>query len=114
MSAAEWSIDEISGGGVVVAVRGDFDLAAERSFVDTVDSLVVDGDGEREVELDLAGVEFMDSSGVRALIELRHRHRSRIRLGELSEPVRALFVTAGVLEWLTGDDGAVGSDGDRR
>jgi anti-anti-sigma factor len=49
------------------------------------------------VVLDLGGVTFLDSSGVRALIRLRQRHGERLRLGELSAPVRRVLEIAGLL-----------------
>ncbi len=86
-----------------MAIQGEVDLADEQSLVESVDALV-SRDGAESVELDLGAVEFIDSSGVRALVLLRSRHGERIRVGPLSEPVRRVLEVAGMTEFL-GVDG---------
>lgn len=99
MTAASWTVESRGSGVVGVLVVGEFDVAVEQRFVGEVAQHLADGG---RVEVDLSGVEFMDSTGVRALMLLRDRHGKAVSVGEMSEPVRRLFATVGVLEWLTG------------
>jgi anti-anti-sigma factor len=99
MSEARWTIGDGRDGQRVVAVRGDFDIASEQPFLNDIEPLLADGTSG--IALDLSGVEFMDSTGVRVLVVLRDRFGPRVVVGALSEPVRTLFVTAGVLDWLS-------------
>lgn len=102
MSEATWALGGGRDGRRVLTVHGDFDLAAEQAFTGDVEGLLADD--ATPVELDLSDVSFMDSSGVRVLVILRERYGSQVIVGELSKPVRSLFVTAGVLGWFC--DGA--------
>jgi anti-sigma B factor antagonist len=55
----------------IVRLHGEFDLAAEHQFVDELDSLL-----DREMAtlvLDLRGLTFMDSTGLRMLVSLYNR-----------------------------------------
>ena len=79
-------------------VTGDFDFADEQSFVSAVESLIEADDGG--VVVDLTGVDFIDSSGVRALMTLRARHGALVRIGALSAAALRVFTIAGVLEYL--------------
>jgi anti-sigma B factor antagonist len=59
---------ERSDGTVVIHLRGEFDLACAERFEDELDGAL---DGETEaVVLDLCGLQFMDSTGLRMLITL--------------------------------------------
>src|SRR5262245_66654692 len=58
--------------GVTVRFAGDLDLAGARKLMDRVIP-VLDGDRVRDLTLDLVGVEFCDSSGLSALVDLRKR-----------------------------------------
>ena len=61
-----------------------------------------------KVDLDLSGVEFVDSSGLRVLIDAHQRLADAgggLRLTSLSEPVRRLLEISGVSEYLGVDDG---------
>ena len=62
------------GDGDVLSVGGEFDLAQTDHFATTVDALV---DGEPEIVLDLTELTFMDSSGIRAIIDLARRVEPR-------------------------------------
>ena len=46
--------------------------------------------------IDLHGVEFIDSSGVRALLRLRVHHPGRVTVSRASDPVRRVLDIAGV------------------
>jgi anti-anti-sigma factor len=67
-------------GGVTLALRGDLDLAT----ADDLRSAVTPADRSRSVRLDLGGVEFLDSSGIGALIGIKR---------ELQEAGGVLVVT---------------------
>ena len=54
-----------------LAVVGELDLASVPQFRETVGELM--GTGRRDVRLDLAGAEFLDSSGIGALLWAHHR-----------------------------------------
>lgn len=77
---------------MVIELREDnLDASNVREFRDAVQSLM--GDRTRVV-LDLAGVKFIDSSGLGALISCLRQVNSRrgdFRLCEMSRTVRALF-----------------------
>ena len=63
-----------SEGGVIRIVPiGEIDMASANTF-ETVAEQVVLSHPER-IELDLAGVEFIDSSGLRAIVLLRNKAR---------------------------------------
>src|ERR1019366_5842160 len=53
-----------------LALRGELDLAAARQ-VDAAARRVC-GEGAREVVIDLGGLDFMDSTGLRALLSCMH------------------------------------------
>jgi anti-sigma B factor antagonist len=81
--------------GVVVRVHGDLDLDAEEQLVREVEVVLA---GTTGVVIDLAEVDFIDSSGVRALLRLRRAHADRIRLGEVTAAVKRVLDIAGVTE----------------
>jgi anti-anti-sigma factor len=94
----EWSVEVLPDGATVMALRGDVDLAMEESLIGGVDGLLMGRDAR--LVIDLRSVDFIDSSGVRALMVVRRNHPGRVTIGQLSDPVRAVFETAGVHEWL--------------
>jgi anti-anti-sigma factor len=55
------------GEGVRLALAGDLDLS-ESDFAGNLIQLVVTDKSERRVEVDLAGVTFLDSSGIAAIM----------------------------------------------
>jgi anti-sigma B factor antagonist len=59
-------------GKVVVALRGELDVAYAAAVVA---QLVAVAAREREIIVDLAGLEFIDSSGVAALVRVRRHAR---------------------------------------
>lgn len=117
---ATWSVVSIPGEGVRVAVRGEVDLLSEAPFVQEVDALATAQDSAA-IFLDLAEVDFIDSSGVRALVRVRRRHGERLRLVAVSAPVQRVLDIAGLmasfgLEDTDGIDGAAvegGAAGER-
>jgi len=84
--------------GLVLA--GELDAHTAPSLGDHLDPLP---DGTGDVVLDIAGVDFMDSSGLRVIIEAHDRahaaHR-RLVLRSPSGVVRRLFEVSGLSEHL--------------
>ena len=102
------SISE-SGGRVVVA--GEVDTVSVVELAPYLDRLAQGG----SVTFDLSGVDFMDSSGLRALIAA-HQSASeaggQMVLGNLSRPVARLFEVAGLSDYfaLESDEAGVTPD----
>jgi anti-anti-sigma factor len=71
-------------------VEGELDAAVEDEFFAAVDAAVSDYDLEHLV-LDLSGVEFLDSSGLRALLRVVKTHGHHVTLGATSSAVRRLL-----------------------
>lgn len=79
-----------SGGETVVTAMGELDLATVELVRDELLPAVDRG----TVILDLAGVTFCDSSGLRMLVEAHRRAKARgtcLRLAALTTPVRRLL-----------------------
>jgi len=58
-------------GKVVIVLQGRFDFNAHREFREAVDQAVKEA--AREVHVDLAGVDYLDSSALGMLLMLRDR-----------------------------------------
>ena len=87
--------DGADGEGVRLALSGDLDLGGAAELESRLGDL---GELVGSVVIDLSGVEFIDSSGIRTLIIARTQHSSR-----LVEPSRAVlhtFEVANVLHLL--------------
>jgi anti-anti-sigma factor len=95
--ASTWSRETLADDRVRMLVQGEIDLADERPLVDEVDA-VIGASADVVVELDLGGVDFIDSSGVRALLLLRRAHGDRVRLGARSAPVQRVLDIAGLAD----------------
>lgn len=91
---------EPTANGSVVAVGGELDLATVEEFSAALRGALAEG----PVTLDLRGLAFMDSSGIRALDEiLRESGREGWSLAvhsELQPPVRQLLELTGMLDVL--------------
>ena len=86
------------------ALKGELDMAAGESLVRRVTALAATTSGP--IEIDMAEVAFIDSSGVRALLRLHEAAVSSgrpMRVRNLSPDVRRLLDLIGVTELLTGD-----------
>lgn len=72
MSDTTFEIDsQKEGDALVVTVQGELDLATAPALRERL-SQAVEG-GESSVVLDLSGLRFLDSTGLRVLIETHHR-----------------------------------------
>jgi anti-sigma B factor antagonist len=87
---------------VIAAPRGDLDLAVADAFERKVRELGRDG---RIVVIDLRGVDFLDSSGLRSLLSLRNdakRNHHQLVLVPGPPGVRRVFHltgTRGLFDW---------------
>jgi anti-sigma B factor antagonist len=90
--ASSWELVSEPGGELRLLVRGDLDVAAADSLLADVARAVAD-EPARVIVLDLTDVEFIDSSGLRVLLEV-HRGHPSARLGPRSASVdRVLELT---------------------
>jgi anti-anti-sigma factor len=87
---------------IVAAPRGDLDLAVADAFERQIRELGREG---RIVVIDLRGVDFLDSSGLRSLLALRNdakRNHHQLVLVPGPPPVRRVFhltATRGLFDW---------------
>ena len=91
----------ISSTGTGLAASGEIDAHTAPSLATAIDAAGPD------VALDLSGVEFVDSSGLRVLIDAHQRLTAAgggLRLVALSEPVRRLLEISGVSDYLVVDE----------
>ena len=97
----EFRIEEDRRNGVVVLrLRGDLDLASADAVSERLDALSAAGE---PVLLDLDSLKFMDSSGLRVVLQAAETSRTsgwRFTLTPGSEQVRNLFASAGVTDRL--------------
>ena len=88
-----------SDGAVHVKPRGELDIATAGLL--EAGLLRAEATSAPTVVLDLAGVSFIDSTGLRTLLSAHARSRQdgdRLRIVGASEQARKLFTIAGVLE----------------
>ena len=86
-----------------VVVEGELDMATEPELVDAVRKAVLDTSATRIV-LDTAGLTFVDSSGLRALLMARDTATANdlpLTVVVVDGPVPRLFEAAGVTQWFT-------------
>ena len=86
-------------------VSGELDLFREADLRRTLDDVLADTTPERLV-LDVRGVQFLDSSGLRALLMCRDRAGSLgvpLALAVAPGPVTRLLDVAGVRNWFAYD-----------
>ncbi len=88
---------EVSHGGdrghVTVRLIGEMDMAEEQRFTELVTDGVI-ADKPATVELDLSELRFMDSSGLRALLQARkavETHGTRLVLADPQPAVRKVL-----------------------
>ncbi|MDE3205765.1 MAG: STAS domain-containing protein [Acidobacteriota bacterium] len=82
----------------IVMVQGELDASSRRHMADL--AAILAGPG-RDVELDLSGVTFVDSSGwaaVEAAVEALEAGGVAARVGRMSEPVRRVRAVLGAAQ----------------
>jgi anti-sigma B factor antagonist len=97
---------------VRICLEGELDLSTAATFHDAVSALIEDG--WTSIVVDLSGLSFMDSSGLRATFELDGEATRRgvtLRLTGASDQVQRLFAMTGLSRQL---DMAPGTNGHRR
>jgi anti-sigma B factor antagonist len=100
--AAELEIDDVvEAGKHRLALTGELDLATADEFESAVRQICADR--AEELVLHLGGLVFMDSVGLRALMEamsMCEQHGCSLRITHAREPVKRLFDLTGVAEKL--------------
>lgn len=93
---------ERTGGEARISLAGEFDLAALEGFRTLYADTALDG--PQRIVIDLRAITFLDSSGIRALLEARDRSSGSYDLVVLdgSGPVRRTLELVG-LEYLLQD-----------
>ena len=98
-------VRETDGDSVTLLIRGEIDLASapdlERELRDAERSM------PRRVVLDLAALEFLDSTAIHLLIDAQHRAATNgheLILTHLPAHADRLLVLTGVRAWLTIDE----------
>jgi anti-sigma B factor antagonist len=81
---------DLDGADGALAARGELDVATAEQFLQAL--AAHDGD---VLLVDLAGLSFIDSSGLRALVQARRDHR-RLQYVNPSPNVRRLFQLTGL------------------
>lgn len=94
------TIDETTHGDhTVLDVVGEIDLATAPMF----ESAILAADLGRSVLIDLSGVSFIDSTGLRVLITAHERAQDeggKLSIVAADGPVTKLFAITGVDDWL--------------
>jgi len=90
-------------GATILRIRGDLDIALEEEAVDVVARTLAADPPPLVLVLDLSEVEFIDSSGLRALLKIHNRHGGLIRLGPVSTAVERLLDLTGTAELFAAD-----------
>jgi len=91
--------------GVRLIVAGDLDLSSARELDRILDGMAP-GDGERLL-VDLDGVEFMDSSGLAAIVRAKRfadHNGYRMTIRYRTPQVRQILDVCGMLDYLTLED----------
>lgn len=85
---------------LTVSLEGEIDLSAVEEFEPTLQSYM--SNGPAYVVLDMAGVTFIDSTGLRLLLRIKQRVEQKaigsLLLGEMSPPVRRLLDLTGLTD----------------
>jgi anti-anti-sigma factor len=87
---------QIAAGRATLAVAGRFDFSIHRDFRHSYEEILAAA-GVRQLDVDLSGVEYIDSSALGMLLLLREKAGGRnieIRLANASGPVRQVLEVA--------------------
>ena len=93
MTIGETELDE---GSAEISLRGELDLATAPQLEAALRRVAQPG---RTIRIDLAGLAFMDSTGMRSILEANRdaqRDGWTLRLGRAPEPVQRVFAMSGV------------------
>jgi anti-anti-sigma factor len=89
-----WGLDRTTEG---VLVHGELDLASADPFGEQLSAAVTEGSGESFL-IDLSGVTFMDSAGLRALIKALELGGGKELIVQSSRQVFTLLHLAGLID----------------
>jgi anti-anti-sigma factor len=89
-TAWSWQTDEDE---MRLVLTGELDLDASGGLTDDVAKVA--GSGDAQIVVDTAGVTFVDSSGLRALLEIAATPGDRVRFDEFSPAVERLVELTG-------------------
>ncbi len=84
-------------GEVVVTVAGELDAANSAAFGDELGELI--GSGARDIVIEAEALSFIDSSGLRVLVDALDRARQgggSITIRSISAPARKVFEVTGL------------------
>ena len=87
---------------VTAALAGDFDMQATFTVEPALER-ALETPGLRRIELDLRGLEFIDSTGMGVIVRLNRQARSRgiqLRLRRGPRPVHRVFELSGLADAL--------------
>ncbi len=93
-----WEWQERTGDASVLVVRGDLDVAVGAEFVAAVDEVLSTDPSINHAVIDLSEVDFIDSSGLRALLQLQQNYGGRVQIGAVSPAVQRLLELTGTLD----------------
>jgi len=93
-------------GAAVLRITGDLDIAVEDDAAAAVAAVLATEPAPAHLVLDLSAVEFMDSSGLRALLRIHNRHGDQVRLGPVSAVVERLLELTGTTDLFPLDERA--------
>lgn len=94
---------EYDGGAATMVVAGEVDLDSSTALAEALAGALASARSAPEVSLDLRGVRYMDSTGLRAILEAQHnaeRAGGRLTVMATSNIVRRLIEISGVAELL--------------
>lgn len=107
MATAQDLVLEVQQQGMsaTLSVRGELDVSTAPDLADLCRSLRARG--ARDVVIDLTDTSFLDSSGLRALVDAHLLFRDiggNLRLSHPSDPVKRLFDITGLTGYFSIDD----------
>lgn len=89
-------------GGVTLALAGELDVASAAAFAERIDGALIEGC--ENLVLDLAGVEFLDSTGILVMLDAQRRLADLgvgLALTEAHGPVMRTLGITGLLSRLS-------------
>ncbi len=101
LHAFDIEINQRPDGSSVLAVTGELDLASAPLFRERVGEAL--GTGARDLVVDLTDVDFVDSSGLGAILWARHRAHAvggDLHVDNCCPPVERAFTLAGLTQLL--------------
>ena len=90
---------------ILIRMRGEVDLSNAASVQEAIDS-AREEEPDRSIVVDLAGLEFIDSTGLSVLVGATRRSRengNRLQVRGATGQVRRVLEVAGVHDWLLTD-----------